>query len=204
VFVLMEPGNQAGRVHSRASLLNHRPACLAELPPNRPSTAVSGGMSMLSPEHKEQPCLSIPDLERLEALIESSLTHDWILRVEYTDEVTPGTTSWQQWGEALFAIREAAPVMESIAACRTARPRCHIRLQAEKLMPRTRMLYCVYRVPQVLPQTDVPQVIAAAAPAGPGALFSHAFQTMRQRVWRTVTLAGMLIASLLLIEGTMA
>jgi ribulose bisphosphate carboxylase small subunit len=158
---------------------------------------------MLSPKHKEQPCLNIPDLERLEALIESSLTHDWILRVEYTDAAVPGRTSWQQWGEALFAIREAAPVMETLAACRAACPRCHIRLQAEKLMPRTRMLYCVYRAPQDQPQTGLPQVIAAAPPAGLAAAFSHAFQAMRQRVWHTVTLAGMLLASLLLIEQTL-
>jgi ribulose bisphosphate carboxylase small subunit len=142
----------------------------------------------------------MPDLDRLESLIENSFTHNWILRVEHTDEAMPMMTSWQQWGEALFAIREAAPAMESIAACRAAYPGHNIRLHTEKLMPRTRMLYCVYRIPQALPESDVQQVAAATAPVSLGASLSTVVQAVRNRVWRMATLAGMLGISLLLIE----
>lgn len=159
---------------------------------------------MPSSAHAEQPCVNMPDLDRLESLIESSFTHNWILRVEHTDEAVPGTTSWRQWGEALFAIREAAPAMESIRTCRAAYPMHNIRLHAEKLMPRTRMLYCVYRAPLALPEEDVQQVVAAAPPVSPGASLGTALQAVQNRVWRMITLAGMLIASLLLIEEAMA
>jgi ribulose bisphosphate carboxylase small subunit len=159
---------------------------------------------MPTPEHTEQPCINMPDLDRLESLIESSLTHSWILRVEHTDEAVPNTSSWQQWGEALFAIREAAPVMESIAACRDAYPMHNIRLHAEKLMPRTRMLYCVYRVPQALPEMDVQQAIPAKPPASLGATLITALQAVHHRVWRVATLAVMLAVSLLLMEEAMA
>ena len=155
--------------------------------------------------HTEQPCINMPDLDKLKSLIESSFTHDWILRVEYTDEATPNTISWQQWGEVAFAIREAAPVMENIAACHDEYPMHNIRLHAEKLKPRSHMLYCVYRAPQSMPETlSQPELAAALSTGGLRASLVNTFQAMRDRVWRMVTVAGMLLASLLLIEEALA
>ena len=155
--------------------------------------------------HTGQPCIDMPDLDQLKSLIESSFTHDWILRVEYTDEATPNSHSWQQWGEAAFAIREAAPVMERIAACRDEYPMHNIRLNAEKLKPRSRMLYCVYRAPQTMPETMTQPEVATAMPANRlRTSLGNTIQAMRNRVWRMATVGGMLLASLLLIEEAMA
>ncbi len=155
--------------------------------------------------HTDQPCVDMPDLDELKSLIESSFTHDWILRVEYTHDATPKSHPWQQWGEAAFAIRDAAPVMESIAACRKQYPMHNIRLNAEKLKPRSRMLYCVYRAPQSMPGMLNQQEVATTLQAGSlRTSFANTMKAMRDRVWRMATVAGMLLASLMLIEEAMA
>lgn len=155
---------------------------------------------MPSPVRTDQACISVSHLDQLKLLIESSFTHDWILRVEHTDEAAPKSTSWQQWGQAKFAIREAAPVMEIIAACRDEYPMHNIRLHAEKLKPRSRMLFCVYRAPQSMPETET-QPTAAASPRPS---FVSATQALRNRSWRLVTVVGVLLGSLLLIEEALA
>jgi ribulose bisphosphate carboxylase small subunit len=146
----------------------------------------------------------MPDPDKLRALIESSFTHDWVLRVEHTEESEPGSGSWRQWGETAFAIREAAPVMDSIAACRDKHPQHNIRLNAEKLKPRTRMLYCVHRAPQPMPATMAPGMTGNAARINRSRWSSgNVIDLVRNRVWRMVTIVGMLLASLVLFEEVM-
>ena len=158
---------------------------------------------MSSTMNTEHPCSNTTDLEKLETLIENSFTHDWILGVEYTDEATPKTTSWKLYGEAMFAVRNAEPVMDSIAACREKYPGHHIRLNAEKLKPRTRMLYCVYRAPENLPETTARPEITPLTDGSMRTASRNALQAMRSRVSRMASLAGILFASLFLIEEAM-
>jgi hypothetical protein len=81
----------------------------------------------------------------------------------------------------------------------------NIRLNAEKLKPRSRMLYCVYRAPHSMPGTLNQQEIITTWQAGSlGISLTNAMQKVRDRVWRMATVAGMLLASLLLIEEAMA
>ncbi|MEN8206753.1 MAG: ribulose bisphosphate carboxylase small subunit [Pseudomonadota bacterium] len=154
--------------------------------------------------HNESPCINLPDLDKLKSLIESSFTHDWVLRVEHTEEAIPEPGSWRQWGEALFAIREAAPVMNSIATCRDKHPQHNIRLNVEKLRPRTRMLYCVHRAPQSVPASMTPETISKATLINRfHRSDGNAGYQVRNHVWKMIYIVGMLLASLLLIEEAM-
>ena len=160
---------------------------------------------MTSPVHTESPCINMPDLDKLKSLIESSLTHDWVLRVEHTEEAIPESGSWRQWGETLFAIREAVPVMDSIAACLDKHPQHNIRLNAEKLKPRTSMLYCVHRAPQSMPASMTPETIHKATHINrTHRSIGNIIYPLRNRLWKKVTIIGMMLASLLVIEEAMA
>ncbi len=159
---------------------------------------------MPSPVRTEQSCIDMPNLNQLRSIIENNLTHDWILRVEHTSEVMPNSNSWQQWGEASFAIREATPVMKNITACRDRYPMHNIRLHAEKLNPRTRMLFCVYRKPESVPLTLVPQETATKTPGVPlQSAVTNGIGMIRSNLWRIAAVGGMLLASLLLLEEAM-
>jgi ribulose bisphosphate carboxylase small subunit len=161
---------------------------------------------MPSPVHTELPCINTPDLDKLESLIESSLTHDWVLRVEHTEEAIPESGSWRQWGETLFAIHEAMPVMDSIAACLDKYPQHNIRLNAEKVRPRTSMLYCVHRAPQSMPASMNPETIRKATTHNNRTHVSNGnvIYRLSNRVWKKVTIVGMMLASLLVIQEAMA
>ena len=154
----------------------------------------------------ESPCINMPDLDKLKSLIESSLTHDWVLRVEHTEQAIPEPGSWRQWGETLFAIREAVPVMDSVAACLEKHPQHNIRLNAEKLKPRTSMLYCVHRAPQSMPASMIPETIRKATTHNNRTYGSNGniIYRLSNRVWKKVTIVGMMLASLLVIEEAMA
>lgn len=88
--------------------------------------------------------IDLPELVKLRSVIESGFTHDWLLRVEHTGH-SDTTCSWQEWGQPRFVIADASTILMDVAACHVQHPTHAIRLCAEKLNPRTRLLYCVFR-----------------------------------------------------------
>ena len=94
--------------------------------------------------------LNLPSVAKVKELVENSLTHDWILRIEHIgpDGGETVRTQWRQWGDSLYAVRDASSGIDSIVACRSSNPKHAIRLNAEKVNPRTQMYYPVYRPEQ--------------------------------------------------------
>ena len=93
-----------------------------------------------------QPLTSLPSAERLaeiEQLVSKYLCVDCVLRIEHTPQVVNGHVRWEQWGKTMFAIRDAAPVIEAIVACRASHPTHTIRLCAERLKPASRLVFWV-------------------------------------------------------------
>ena len=147
-------------------------------------------------------------LDELERHIENTLSDHWILRVEHTEDVNPVHTQWQQWGNALYCLKEARPLIHSIQACRVKHPTHSIRLYAEKTSPRIRLIYPVYRPEgntgsaQNLPGKRIAQASRRFGnwlePLRTGAIAA------RTRIWRIVTVTGMLLGSLLVFEEVIA
>jgi ribulose bisphosphate carboxylase small subunit len=158
--------------------------------------------------HNHSPVVKLRYLNELERYIENTLSDRWILRIEHTeDDVNPVRTEWQQWGNALYCDKQAGPVIDSIRACRERHPTHSVRLFAEKFSPRTRFIYPVYR----------PQESPGSARVLPGKWTSKASRlgarlkspdtvaiAARNRMWRHVTVMGMLLGSLLVFEEVMA
>ena len=152
--------------------------------------------------------LNLPSVAEIKNLVEDSLTHDWILRIEYFAPVasTSPSRQWRQWGDSLFAIPDASSVIDGIVACRASHPTHCIRLHAEKVNPRTQMYYPVYRPDPsgkeagMLHHAGVvpPRIIAWVSSLADGAL------SMRGMAWKITTVAGMLLASLFMLEEVLA
>ena len=148
---------------------------------------------------------SITDLNRL---VEGGLTHDWILRIEHFD---PDTTrsqpqQWQPWGESLSKIQDALPVIDGIVACRAHYPMHSIRLHAEKLRPRTQIFYPVYSPDQHRKEASIlhhANVVPARINEWLSSL-GNAAKKMNSMAFRIITIAGMLLVSLLMLEEAVA
>lgn len=93
-----------------------------------------------------------PDTTQLRKLIEGGLLHDWIIDIQYMP-LTTESSGWQQWRNTFFAIRSADEVLAALKDCFTKHPYSAIRISAEKVRPRSRMLYTVCN-PQFLPADD--------------------------------------------------
>ena len=91
------------------------------------------------------PVVKLQQLDELERHIENTLSDHWILRIEHSENVNPVRTQWQQWGVALYCVKQASPVIDSIQACLERYPAHSIRLFAERTSPRTRFIYPVHR-----------------------------------------------------------
>lgn len=146
---------------------------------------------------------TLPRLAEIEKVIESGLTHDWILRVEHLTGNNCTKSEWHQWGESAYAITSSKPVIESIVECHNHFPLHSIRLEAEKTFPRTRFTFRVYS-----PHDDVESVTRPAvtpiSTAGNIKLWlspvSDGIRVVRNSIWRVITITGMLLASLLIVE----
>lgn len=150
------------------------------------------------------PIANMSTLQEVEQLIENHLAHDWVLRVEHSSEINRHHTRWSQWSNALYKISEVTGVIDHILACHASHPTHSIRLYAEKIQPRTQLIYWVYRAPDDSRQT----LPAAAAPAITNAgnwlaSMQNSFNQLRARTWRVVTLIGTVLVSLLFIETVM-
>ena len=152
--------------------------------------------------------LNLPSIGGLKRLVEDSLTHDWILRIEHIGPASgmAADPHWTQWGSPLFAVRDASSVIDTIVACRSSHPTHAIRLNAEKVKPRTRMVYAVYhpepagQEPQLAPVSEglMTRLSTSASWLGNSATAVRGF------AWKVITVAGMLLASLLMIEEVFA
>ncbi len=159
--------------------------------------------------HSQAALLNLPTIPDIARLVEENLTHDWILRVEHctSDVIKPMCQQWEQWGDSLFAVTDPASVIDNIVACRRSYPDHSIRLNAEKVRPRTRFYYWVYTPEQHA--TSSPRIadntVNAALPAGNwlSRLVNGAIAA-RSWLWRVATVIAMLFASLLMIEEVMA
>jgi ribulose bisphosphate carboxylase small subunit len=153
------------------------------------------------------PVVKLQYLDEVKRHIENTLSDHWILRIEHSENVNPVRTQWQQWGDALYCVRQASPVIDSIRACRERYPTHSVRLFAEKTSPRTKFIYPVYRAEE---GTGTAQVLSgkwtSKASRFGARLKSFGTGTIaaRNRVWRQVTVTAMLLGSLLVFEEVMA
>ena len=157
--------------------------------------------------HSHASVVKLNYLSELERHIENTLSDNWILRIEHTQDVNPVRIQWQQWENSLYCVKDARIVSRSIQACRAEHPAHSIRLYAEKTNPRTRFIYPVYR----------PEVGTGSAKVLTGKWMSQASRlgawlkpletgaiAARTRLWRIITVTGVLLASLVAIEEVIA
>jgi len=97
---------------------------------------------MLMP-NRNYPHLSHQIINDVTQVIDNHLRGDWVIRIEYTDEIEYLNTSWQQWGKAFFKIKNPAEVVDNIYECHTNNQLCSIRLHAEKVNPVSGFYYSV-------------------------------------------------------------
>jgi len=94
-------------------------------------------------QNRFYPHLSYEVITNIAQIIDTQLKNDWIIRIEYTDEIEYLNTSWQQWGKAFFKIKATAEVMDNIFECHINNQLCSIRLQAEKIYPASKLYYSI-------------------------------------------------------------
>ncbi|WP_126453050.1 ribulose bisphosphate carboxylase small subunit [Sulfuriflexus mobilis] len=97
---------------------------------------------MLMP-NRLYPHLSYEIITDVAQVIDNHLRNDWVIRIEYTEEVEYLNTSWHQWGEAFFNITDISAVIDCIRSCHMNNQLCAIRLHAEKFHPRSIFYFCV-------------------------------------------------------------
>ena len=97
---------------------------------------------MLMP-NRLYPHLSYQVITDVAQVIDNYLKDDWVIRIEYTEDVEYLNTNWQQWGKAFFKIKAPVEVMDNIFACHINNQLCSIRLHAEKFNPQSSLYYSV-------------------------------------------------------------
>lgn len=99
---------------------------------------------------------SLALFNKVENLVQQSLRGDWIVRIQYGEQVSADEHRWQQWKSPFFALQDASSLNEEILACRMCFPHQPIRLYAEKVRPESRFIYTIYTPSeQNTPQSEV-------------------------------------------------
>lgn len=93
--------------------------------------------------NRHYPHLSYQVINDVARVIDNQLKDDWVIRIEYTNEIEYLNTSWQQWGKTFFKIKAPVEIMDSILACHINNQFCSIRLHAEKINPVSNLYYSV-------------------------------------------------------------
>lgn len=150
------------------------------------------------------PLVPLQGHAELEQLIDQSLRGDWIIRVEHMAQDQPPHSRWQQWQNALFAVKSPNPVMEAIYACRASNPTHSIRMYAEKVRPQTRFIYPVYDAPVNNPE-EAQTVQQVSANTGTSQNWGRALVARMRNsgnaMWRYVAVIGAVAGSIMLLEG---
>jgi len=62
----------------------------------------------------------LPDLsdDEIRGQIQYCLDQGWAINIEYTDDPHPRNTYWEMWNIPMFDVRDTAPVMREMNACR--------------------------------------------------------------------------------------
>ena len=62
----------------------------------------------------------LPDLDddQIRVQVQYCLDRGWPVAIEHTDDPHPRNVYWEMWGLPLFDLKDAAGVMQEIAACR--------------------------------------------------------------------------------------
>ena len=86
------------------------------------------------PDHKiTQGCYSfLPELSDKEILLQLqfALKNNWLIAIEYTDEIHIRNGQWVQWGLPLFDFNNAERILIEINRCRYERWREYIKIVA--------------------------------------------------------------------------
>jgi ribulose-bisphosphate carboxylase small chain len=74
----------------------------------------------------------LPDLtdDDIRAQVEYALRQGWACSLEFTDDPHPRNTYWEMWGLPMFGLKDAAGVMQALAACRAAHADVYIKVNA--------------------------------------------------------------------------
>lgn len=76
-------------------------------------------------------------------IVDNHLKDDWVIRIEYADEVEYLTTNWRQWGQSFYKVIDSTEVVDNIYACHIKNQFCSIRLHAEKFKPESNFYYTI-------------------------------------------------------------
>jgi ribulose bisphosphate carboxylase small subunit len=161
----------------------------------------------MQPAHNLVPLLSKPRLDEVERVLADNLSHNWVIHIEHADDVNSRTTRWQQWGKPLFASNDSSSLLNDIQACLTNHPTHTVRLNAEKYNPQVRFVYWVYRPDYDAALIAQPEQQVTSVNSGVSrwvSLLGDSIKAARSRLWRIITVTGMVLASLLLLEEVMA
>lgn len=74
----------------------------------------------------------LPDLTdaQIRAQLDYAVARGWALSIEWTDDAHPRNVFWHMWGPPRFDLRDAADVVDELAACRAANPGCYVKVNA--------------------------------------------------------------------------
>lgn len=74
----------------------------------------------------------LPDLteEQLAAQLAYAIARGWALSIEHVRVPHPREVYWEMWGLPAFDLRDPAPVLREIRACRAAHPDDYVKVNA--------------------------------------------------------------------------
>lgn len=87
---------------------------------------------------------SLALFNKVENLVQQSLYGDWIIRLQYGEQLSDNTIRWRQWKSPFFALKEASALNKAMLECRMCFPVHPIRLYAEKAHPEVYFIYWLY------------------------------------------------------------
>ena len=56
-------------------------------------------------QNRLYPHLSYEVITNIAQIIDTQLKNDWVIRIEYTNEIEYLNTSWQQWGKSFLKLK---------------------------------------------------------------------------------------------------
>lgn len=68
--------------------------------------------------------------DQIRKQVEYTLSHNWPISIEFTDDPHPRNTYWEMWGLPMFDVNDAAAIMYEINECRKAYPNHYIKVNA--------------------------------------------------------------------------